>query len=367
MFMPGAVGIRLSNRLVEESVMEKTSESTTSRPQFVSTAVTVAAAAGAGYLVYRNGESWLRSLLLYLSRAGWARQVVTKFPPAWAVASRFVAGESVDEAISAVRQLNARGMLATADYLGESVTSAAEANAARDQILYLVERIHAGGVDANVSLKLSQLGLKLDENLAIDNLRAILQQAKRHNLRVRVDMEESALVDTTLDIYRRLRFGEGFDNVGVVIQSCLYRSDEDVRRLVEEGAWVRLVKGAYKEPHTVAYPAKADTDAAFVRQTEMMLGDEARSRGVYLAVATHDDAMIDATQRFARLHDIPPDAYEFQLLYGIRRDRQEQLVAQGHRVRIYVPYGTAWYPYFMRRLAERPANLWFFVSNFFRA
>ena len=347
--------------------MAKTSESTPSRLRFPSTVVTVAAAAGAGYLVYRNGESWLRSLLLYLSRAGWARQVVTKFPPAWAVASRFVAGESVDEAIHAVHPLNSKGMLATIDYLGESVTRAMEARAACDQILYLVERIHASGVDANVSLKLSQLGLKLDENLAIDNLRTILQQAQRHGLRVRVDMEEGALVDTTLDIYRRLRFGEGFTNVGVVIQSCLYRSDEDVRRLVEEGAWVRLVKGAYQESHTVAYAAKADTDAAFMRQTEALLSETARARGVYLAVATHDDAMIGATQRFARLHTIPPDAYEFQLLYGIRRDRQEQLVAQGHRVRIYVPYGTAWYPYFMRRLAERPANLWFFVSNFFRA
>ena len=347
--------------------MAKTGESTPSRLRFPSTVVTVAAAAGAGYLVYRNGESWLRSLLLYLSRAGWARQVVTKFPPAWAVASRFVAGESVDEAIHAVHPLNSKGMLATIDYLGESVTRAMEARAARDQILYLVERIHASGVDANVSLKLSQLGLKLDENLAIDNLRTILQQAQRHGLRVRVDMEEGALVDTTLDIYRRLRFGEGFANVGVVIQSCLYRSDEDVRRLVEEGAWVRLVKGAYQESHTVAYAAKADTDAAFMRQTEALLSETARARGVYLAVATHDDAMIGATQRFARLHNIPPDAYEFQLLYGIRRDRQEQLVAQGHRVRIYVPYGTAWYPYFMRRLAERPANLWFFVSNFFRA
>ena len=347
--------------------MAKTSESTPSRLRFPSTVVTVAAAAGAGYLVYRNGESWLRSLLLYLSRAGWARQVVTKFPPAWAVASRFVAGESVDEAIHAVHPLNSKGMLATIDYLGESVTRAMEARAARDQILYLVERIHASGVDANVSLKLSQLGLKLDENLAIDNLRTILQQAQRHGLRVRVDMEEGALVDTTLDIYRRLRFGEGFANVGVVIQSCLYRSDEDVRRLVEEGAWVRLVKGAYQESHTVAYAAKADTDAAFMRQTEALLSETARARGVYLAVATHDDAMIGATQRFARLHNSPPDAYEFQLLYGIRRDRQEQLVAQGHRVRIYVPYGTAWYPYFMRRLAERPANLWFFVSNFFRA
>jgi proline dehydrogenase len=324
-------------------------------------------AAASVFVLYRNGESWLRSLLLYLSRAGWARAMMTGFPPAWLVAKRFVAGETVDEAMSAAQELNSRGLLVTLDFLGESVQDAAEANAACEQILYLLDRMYAAGIDANVSLKLSQLGLKIDENLAVNNLRRILTRARQVGRRVRVDMEESAVVDVTLDIYRRLRDGEGFDNVGVVIQSYLFRSEEDVRRLIAEGAWVRLVKGAYKEPADVAYAEKADVDAAFVRLTEMMLSDAARANGVYLAVASHDDQMIAATQRYARQHNIPPDAYEFQLLYGIRRERQAELVSQGHRVRIYVPYGAAWYPYFMRRLAERPANLWFFVSSFFKA
>jgi proline dehydrogenase len=324
-------------------------------------------AAASVFVLYRNGESWLRSLLLYLSRAGWARAMMTGFPPAWLVAKRFVAGETVDEAMSAAQELNSRGLLVTLDFLGESVQDAAEANAACEQILYLLDRMHAVGIDANVSLKLSQLGLKIDENLAVNNLRRILTRARQYGRRVRVDMEESAVVDVTLDIYRRLRDGEGFTNVGVVIQSYLFRSEEDVRRLIAEGAWVRLVKGAYKEPADVAYAEKADVDAAFVRLTEMMLSDAARANGVYLAVASHDDKMIDATQRYARQHNIPPDAYEFQLLYGIRRERQAELASQGHRVRIYVPYGAAWYPYFMRRLAERPANLWFFVSSFFKA
>lgn len=324
-------------------------------------------AAASVFMLYRNGESWLRSLLLYLSRAGWARALVTGFAPAWLVARRFVAGETVDEAMQAAQELNRRGLLVTVDYLGESVQDASEANAACEQILYLLDRMQAVGVDANVSLKLSQLGLKIDENLAVHNLRRILTRAREYGRRVRVDMEESAVVDVTLDIYRRMRDGEGFTNVGVVIQSYLYRSEEDVRQLVAEGAWVRLVKGAYKEPADVAYPDKADVDASFVRLVEMMLSPEARAAGVYLAVASHDDKMIDATQRYARQQNIPPDTYEFQLLYGIRRERQAELVSQGHRVRIYVPYGTAWYPYFMRRLAERPANLWFFVSSFFKA
>lgn len=328
--------------------------------------LTLLALAAGGYLLYRNGEAWLRSVLLYLSRAGWARTLVTGFGPAWLVARRFVAGESVDEAIAAAQQLNARKMAVTLDFLGESVTATAEAIAARDQILWLLDRIHSAGVDANVSLKLSQLGLKLDENLAVDNLRAILLRARQYNRRVRIDMEESALVDTTLDIYRRLRHGEGFENVGVVIQAYLFRSEQDVAHLIEEGAWVRLVKGAYKEPPDIAFAAKADTDANTVKLMQMLLGEQARRNGVYLAVASHDEAIVAATQEYARRNTIPSNAYEFQLLYGIRRDIQEALVAGGYRVRIYVPYGTAWYPYFMRRLAERPANLWFFVSNFFR-
>jgi len=328
--------------------------------------VMLLALAATGFLLYRNGENWLRSILLYLSRAGWARSIVTGFGPAWRVANRFVAGESVHEAIDAARQINARKMAVTLDYLGESVLAAAEANAARDQILWLLDRIHAAGIDANVSLKLSQLGLNLDENLAVDNLRAILTRARQYNRRVRIDMEESALVDTTLDIYRRMRHGEGFENVGVVIQAYLFRSEGDVRQLIEEGAWVRLVKGAYKEPPDIAFAAKADTDASTVKLMQMMLSETAQRNGVYLAVASHDEAIIRATQEYAQRNHIPSSAYEFQLLYGIRRDIQEALVAGGYKVRIYVPYGTAWYPYFMRRLAERPANLWFFVSNFFR-
>ncbi len=347
--------------------MKQIKDVTQSSTSPISRLVPAIIVAAAGYLLYRNGESWLRSLLLYLSRSLIARQLMTRLPPAWAVASRFIAGESVDEAISAARQLNAKGMGVALDYLGESVSNPAEATAARDQILYLLDRIHDSGVDAYVSVKLSQLGLKLDENLAVGNLRAIAGRAREHGLRVRIDMEESALVDTTLDIYRRLRDGEAYDNLGVVIQAYLFRSEQDVRRLVDEGAWVRLVKGAYKEPHTIAYAQKADTDAAFVRLAEMMLDAKARTQGVFLSVASHDDAMIQAVQRYAVAQNLPPDAYEFQFLYGIRRERQEQLVAQGYRMRIYVPYGTAWYPYFMRRLAERPANLWFFVSNFFRA
>jgi proline dehydrogenase len=180
-------------------------------------------------------------------------------------------------------------------------------------------------------------------------------------------MEESALVDITLDIYRRLREDEGFANVGVVIQSYLYRSEADVQALMGEGAWVRLVKGAYKEPATVAFPAKKDVDSAFMRLTEALLSPAARAAGAQLAVASHDDAMIDQTVAFARNNGISPTEFEFQMLYGIRRERQAELVAQGWQVRVYVPYGTAWYPYFMRRLAERPANLWFFISNFVRA
>jgi proline dehydrogenase len=324
------------------------------------------AVVGGALLLLRNGEDWLRSLLLYLSRAGWARSLVTGFPPAWLVASRFVAGESLDEAIDVAAQLNRRNLSATLDYLGESVETAAEANAARDQILYLLEHMDAARVDANVSLKLSQLGLKLDENLAVTNLRMILEQARRCKRRVRIDMEESALVDVTLDIYRRLRFGEAFDNVGVVIQAALFRSEQDVRQLIEEGAWVRLVKGAYKEPPDIAFAKKADTDANMVRLMQMMLSEQARKNGAAVAVASHDEAIIAATNDFARRNNISKQDYEFQFLYGIRRDLQEQLVAQGYRVRIYVPYGTAWYPYFMRRLAERPANLWFFVSNLVR-
>jgi proline dehydrogenase len=316
--------------------------------------------------LYLYGEKWLRAVLLYLSHASWARRIVTQFPPAWYVASRFVAGEKIADAMRATGELNATGMQATMDYLGESVTEAREAQAARDEILALLDRIEHRAVEAGVSVKLSQLGLKIDPALALENMRLILERAQQYGNFVRIDMEESEVVDVTLRIFRTLRDEGGFTNSGVVIQSYLYRSEADVRRLIASGTSVRLCKGAYMEPPEVAFPKKADVDANFVRLMKLLLSEEARANGVHAAIATHDEAMIQATIEHVRNQQIPLEAFEFQMLYGIRRDLQQRLEEQGYRVRVYVPYGTAWYPYFMRRLAERPANLWFFIINFFR-
>lgn len=318
------------------------------------------------WIIQNFGERWLRSLLLYLSGASWARNWITKLPLASQVAKRFVAGETVNEAMKITQALNERGFLVTLDYLGESVTTAAEAAAARDEILKLLDHIQSTGVKANVSIKLSQLGLKLNNDIVIENMCALLTKAQQFNNKIRIDMEESAVAEVTLNIYRRLRDEFGFQNTGVVIQSYLYRSEKDVTQLINEGAWVRLCKGAYAEPPEVAFPDKADTDANFVKLTEQLLSLKARQNGVYLGLATHDEKMIQATQTYVQQQQIAPHEYEFQMLYGIRREMQESLLSQGNRVRIYVPYGTAWYPYFVRRLAERPANLWFFISNFFR-
>lgn len=317
------------------------------------------------WLFSRFGDRWLRSLFIYLSQASWARELISSLPITRQVAARFVAGETMDDAMEAARTLTGKGMAVTMDFLGEHVSNADEAIAARGEISRLLERIAASGLpDTNVSVKLSQLGMRISEELVLENMRLLLALAQKHNNRIRIDMEESSVTDQTLRIYRTLR--QEFPNVGIVIQSYLRRSEEDVRQLVAEGAWVRLCKGAYAEPPEVAFPDKKDTDANFVRLVELMLSPEARQNGVYLAVATHDEKMVEATQRFARAQAISPQAFEFQMLYGIRRELQEKLVAQGHRVRVYVPYGTAWYPYFVRRLAERPANIWFFVSNFLK-
>ena len=317
-------------------------------------------------LFYYNGEQWLRAVLLYLSAAAWSRSLVTHLPLTRPVVRRFVAGETIDEAMTTTKALNQRGMLVTLDYLGESVTSREEAFVARNEILNLLDQVHKTGVQANVSLKLSQLGVKIDPELARESLVQLLSRARQYNNKIRLDMEESALVDTTLEIYRWLRHDAGFQNVGVVIQAYLYRSEADVRCLVESGAWVRLCKGAYAEPPEQAFPIKADTDANYIKLVEMLLSPEARQKGVYLGVATHDTNMIEATKVYARQQQISPDAFEFQMLYGIRPELQQALVDEGYKMRVYVPYGTAWYPYFMRRLAERPANLWFFLSNLLR-
>jgi proline dehydrogenase len=339
------------------------SDSSLTRRSIVPVSLFLVLAAG---LIYWFGESWLRHFLLYLSTARWARNLVSSLPPAKVVARRFVAGETIDDAIAVARQLNERDMHATMDYLGESVSTLREAEMARDEIIRLYERIDREKLDATVSVKLSQLGLKIDLAQTFENVRSLAAAASDYGNRLRIDMEESAVVDTTFDIYRRLRYDEGFTNVGVVVQSYLYRTEDDVQKLINEGASVRLCKGAYMEPPNVAFPVKQASDDNFVKLMQMMLSEKARQNGVYLGVATHDEQMINETKSFALQEGIETGEYEFQMLYGIRRDLQDSLVKQGYQVRVYVPYGTAWYPYFVRRLAERPANLWFFLSNLVR-
>ena len=317
--------------------------------------------------LYLYGEKWLRSFLIYLSTASWARKIATQAPFAQQVAGRFIAGETIDEAIAVTAELNQAGMSATINYLGESVSSPEECYAARDEILNLLDAINQTGVDANVSIKPSQLGLHLDPTLLYDNMHVLLDRASQYNNKIRMDMEDYPTLDKTLEIYRCLRDEDGFGHhVGVVIQAYLYRTEDDLAKLISEGAWIRLCKGAYAEPAEVAFAEKTETDANFVRMTQLLLSEDARENGVYTGFATHDEEMIMATIEFAKKNQISSSEYEFQMLHGVRRDLQTQLIAEGQQVRVYVPFGTAWYPYFVRRLAERPANMWFFVSNLLR-
>jgi len=272
-------------------------------------------------------------------------------------ARRFIAGETLDEAVRACRDIQARGLLLTLDQLGESVTSLDEAAAATRNYLGIVERIVASGIERNISLKLTQLGLDLDRAATVDNLRRILDVAQRGDFFVRIDMENSPYVDATLDAFETV-WTLGYRNVGAVLQTCLHRSEQDLARVNALGARVRLVKGAYKEPRTVAYQSKREVDAAFVRLMQTLLRD-----GRYPAIATHDVRMLDATRDFAAQHGIAKDRYEFQMLYGVRRDLQTGLLEQGYRMRVYVPFGREWFPYFMRRLGERPANVGFILKG----
>lgn len=318
--------------------------------------------------LYFFAERWLRALLLYLSTAVWAKHLVSKTSLAWRVASRFIAGETRTAAIQTTAQLNNKGMAVTINYLGEHVTQPQEAIQAKNELLHLLQAIHQSGTNANISIKPSQLGLNVAPELLYQNLHELVCCAKKTNNKVRIDMEESRTVDTTLQIYRKLRDDDGFGHhVGVVIQAYLYRSAEDIAALAQEGAWVRLCKGAYAEPPETAFPEKADVDANYLKLMQVMLSQPARQQGMYAGFATHDEKMIEAITAFAKEHKVPATAFEFQMLFGIRRELQEQLVAAGYQVRIYVPYGTAWYAYFVRRLAERPANMWFFISNLLRA
>ncbi len=312
----------------------------------------------------------MRDAFLYLSHNRQVRDALMHLPFAETAARRFVAGEEPEDAICAVRDLNAGGMLASLDHLGENVTSAEQARAAAADYLDILDRIASSGIQSHVSVKLTQLGLDIDHDLALADMRSILDKARQvgtPSLRfrtgfVRIDMEGSDYTQRTLDLYRELR-ALGYDNVGVVIQAYLYRSQKDVADLIELGANVRLCKGAYKEPPEIAFPRKRDVDDHFIALARMLFSPEARARGVYAALATHDVRLIDWAKRHTAEQGIGRDQFEFQMLYGIRRDLQRTLALEGYRMRVYVPYGKEWYPYFMRRLAERPANVFFIARN----
>lgn len=275
-------------------------------------------------------------------------------------ARRFIAGETIEEAIEAARRLQTRGLLVTLDYLGESSATLDEATAATREYIRMMDVVVASGIERNVSLKLTQLGLDVDRATCIDNLRRILEPAQRHGFFVRIDMENSPYTQVTLEIFETL-WQQQYRNVGVVLQSYLYRSEDDAKRINALGARIRLVKGAYKEPKSVAYQKKSEVDAAFVRLMKLLL-----DLGTYPAIATHDPDILDATMAYAASRDIARDRFEFQMLYGIRRDLQASLVARGYRMRIYIPFGHEWFPYFMRRLGERPANVGFVVRSLIR-
>jgi proline dehydrogenase len=299
----------------------------------------------------RQGLLWLsehEGIFGFVRRNGLAR----KF------ASRFVAGESIESAVAAARELARRGITSSLDFLGESVTVEAEAIAARDQYLAMLDQMAAAGVEVNVSLKLTQMGLDIDPELCAANLERILEKARALGGFVRLDMEGSEYTQRTLDFFRdrlRQRFGR---HTGVVIQAMLRRSEADVADLIAMRARVRLCKGAYLEPPSIAFPEKTEVDRNYVKLMERLLVE-----GNYPAIATHDEAILKHARKFVQREGIAADRFEFQMLYGVRRDLQERLRRGGFRVRVYIPFGTQWYPYLMRRLAERPANIAFILGS----
>jgi proline dehydrogenase len=300
----------------------------------------------------------MRAGLLWLSEQPRIFRFVRSNGLARRFASRFVAGETVEDAIAALKRLNAAEISASLDLLGEAVQNAAEARAARDVYLETLERIRGVGADANVSVKLTQMGLDIDEALCVANIRAIVAKAKSLDSFVRIDMEQSTYVDRTLRLFTQVFHPEFGDAVGVVLQSYLRRTERDVEDMIALGARVRLCKGAYKEPAGVAFPSKRDVDATYVRCMDRLL-----ERGNYPGIATHDVKIIAHAKQFMRQKGIPPGRFEFQLLYGVRRDLQHRLRRDGYNVRVYVPFGDHWYPYLLRRLAERPANIAFLLGS----
>jgi proline dehydrogenase len=301
----------------------------------------------------------LKDTFLYLAHNQQAQNFAVQNGAARSIARRFVAGEALNEAVEATRLLNRRGIQTALDHLGENVNDEKKARTAAKAYIAAIDLVKQTGIDANISVKLSALGLDISQELCEENLHTILERANGYPIFVCIDMEGSDYTEKTIDITQRVH--QQFEHVGTVIQSYLYRSKKDVEQLIASGVRVRLVKGAYKEPHPIAYQSKGDVDYNYMLLMKMLL-----ARGNFPAIASHDQAIIDAARRFVRDYGIGKDTFEFQMLYGIRRDLQEKLVKEGYKVRVYVPYGAQWYPYFMRRLAERPANLIFVLSNAFR-
>ena len=301
----------------------------------------------------------LRSFFLYLSRNKKLQEFLLRLPGAQRLASQFVAGATLAQAVAATRNLNRQGMLATLDHLGENVRTREEAAAARDAYREILAEISTQQLQSTISVKLTQLGLDLSEADCQANLEAVVEQAQRLGNFVEVDMESSAYTDQTLAAIRQLR--RSYSAVGAVIQAYLYRSEEDVQKLAAERIHVRLCKGAYKEPSSLAFPHKTDVDENFLRLMRILL-----SSGTYHSIATHDPRMIEQTCRYAHEAALSQDNFEFQMLYGVRRDLQTRLVREGYRLRIYIPFGKEWFPYFMRRLAERPANVLFVLKALVR-
>lgn len=299
----------------------------------------------------------LRRFFITLSHSETARRFVTHFGPARRAARRFIAGETLDEAIAVVRALNSRGVLATLDHLGENVASRQDAHRAAGEYQELLHRITDEGVQSTISVKLTHVGLDFGEDFCCDALRAIVQTAKSLGNTVEIDIEGSEYTQSTLNVFHCL--WDEYQNLRLALQAYLFRTEQDLRSLIERGSSVRLCKGAYDEVPTIAWKEKSQVDASFLQLMDLMLSDQAMQSGFYPALGTHDHRLILFAERETARRGIGKDKFEFQMLHGVRRDWQQRLANEGYRLRIYVPYGSQWYPYFMRRLAERPANVLF--------
>lgn len=314
-----------------------------------------------------------RSFFSYLAKASWARKIVAKWSIAWKMASRFIAGESLPDGIRVIKDLNNDGINATLDHLGENTDSPEMARQATNDIIFAFNGIEEAGVRANVSIKLTQIGLGISDELCLENLTEILKTAQKYNNFVRIDMEDSSVTQRTINILYKAR-NLGYENVGIVIQAYLYRSQADIQKLLDDCIKVRLCKGAYTEPAKVAFPKMREIDANYDRCASLLIDGSMLKNCPRISddgkippipgLATHDAKRIEYAKQYIEKVGIPRDAVEFQMLNGIRKDLQQQLVREGYRVRVYVPYGTEWYPYFMRRIAERPADLLFLIPRF---